>query len=524
MPGILNMVGAGLSAAGGAVAQFGNDAGVLQLKSQLEDQSMRLASSLRTQEAYAAPGATEAIQSAKLNLARTKAQLASIGITLDDQGNVSRTPAPNNSDNTTPAPSQPSDQSASSSPPETDKGDEVIVSGNGKVPAITASMLPPGMSVETAKWLALNGADKLAEAVAKSYTPVQLREHSSLEGRDPTTGAYTELTKNYGTTHPITDADRLKYGLKPTDIGYIDENDEPHLLKDQSNAAPSVDRDVLMPILQKMKRGETLTNGEQKVLATMKPGSSPANDESIKTVAHAIANYQQPMLSGFVLKTPWGQQAAAQVYAENPDYRAENYNAANKAQSAFASGTQGNQVRSINVAISHLGTLDDLGKALNNGDVQALNRAKQFFSQQFGQAAPASFDAVKQIVGQEVTKAVVVGGGGVTERQQAADAVSRANSPEQLAGVIGTYKRLLAGQLGGLRRQYETQTRSNNFEDMLSPEAKNELENLPESTGNLGADNGGGNVTKGPAAGTVLNGYRFKGGNPNDKTNWEAVH
>lgn len=470
------------------MAQFASTAGVEQMKSDLEDRSMELASQLATERQHqqnVETGVPIDVAAKGLNLARTKAQLASLGITIDDDGNVNRSAQSGSAGNITApaAPANPANPSAAV--PAGNKNDQVVIAGNGKLPTITASMLPPGMSMETARWLALNAPDQLGSVIAKSREPIQVREHSSVTGFDENTGTYKELYKNYGTATPLTDADRQKFGLKPADAGFIDENGNPHLLKDQSTAAPSVDRDVLLPIMQKLQRGETLTAGEQQVIATMKPGAAPAaGDESVTAVSHAIANYQQPQLTGFVQKTPWGQQVMAQVYKENPDYRAEEYNAANRAQSAFAVGPQGNQVRSVSVAISHLGTLQDLGNALNNGDVQIVNRAKQFFEQQFGQAAPANFDAVKQIVGQEITKAVISTGGGVTERQEAAQALSRANSPAQLQGVIDSYKRLLAGQLDGLRRQYETQTKAKNFEDMLSPEAKQELESLPESTGN----------------------------------------
>lgn len=141
-----------------------------------------------------------------------------------------------------------------------------------------------------------------------------------------------------------------------------------------------------------------------------------------------------------------------------------------KATRDFATGQQGNQVRSLNVSIAHLDTLGKLGDALNNGDVQLLNKVKNAYTQQFGGEAPTDFNSAKQIVSDEIVKAILNTGGGVSDREEAAKQISSASSPAQLTGVINTYKQLLAGQMHGLRQQYETGTGKKDFESKLRPE------------------------------------------------------
>lgn len=155
-----------------------------------------------------------------------------------------------------------------------------------------------------------------------------------------------------------------------------------------------------------------------------------------------------------------------------------------KAARDFGTGKQGQQLNSFNVALTHLDTLGDLAAALGNGNTQALNRVGQTFQQQFGSAAPTNFDAAKRIVGDEIVKAIVGGGGGVAEREKAGESVARANSPQQLAGVIDTYKTLMAGQLHGLRQQYKSTTggTDDDFDARLSPEAR-EYVNRAKSSG-----------------------------------------
>ena len=177
-------------------------------------------------------------------------------------------------------------------------------------------------------------------------------------------------------------------------------------------------------------------------------------DSPTEKLAKAIANYQQAPLSSSGQRSPMNRIIMSRVMQINPEYVAAEYQKRSTAMRMFGTGRQGELVRSLNVSIAHLGTLSDLADALHNKDTVQINRVANTISEQTGNAPPTNFDAAKSIVGKEVVKAIVAGGGGVTERQEAEDMVNRAKSPEQLKGVIATVKQLLAGQLGGLKRQY----------------------------------------------------------------------
>lgn len=155
---------------------------------------------------------------------------------------------------------------------------------------------------------------------------------------------------------------------------------------------------------------------------------------------------------------------------------AADFGATGKSVGAFSTGKQGDLLRSFNVGISHLNTLDGLVGALNNGDLQAFNKLGNAYAQQTGNPAPTNFDAAKAIVGDEIIKAIVGGGGALADRENAQNQINRANSPEQLRGVIKTYKDLMGGQLQGLKKQYTDTTHRTNFDSRLTPEARSELE------------------------------------------------
>lgn len=177
--------------------------------------------------------------------------------------------------------------------------------------------------------------------------------------------------------------------------------------------------------------------------------------------------------------------AAQQYKQEHPNATAEDIaqfnaslNLTKSSVQAFGTGKQGQQINSLNVAIDHLGTMSELADALHNGNVPLINKFAQAIATATGSAAPTNFNSAKQIVGAEIIKAIANGGGGVTERQEAERQINAASSPDQLAGVIQTYKKLLAGQLNGLRTQYQKTTGRNDFEDRLLPETRQQLESL----------------------------------------------
>lgn len=165
----------------------------------------------------------------------------------------------------------------------------------------------------------------------------------------------------------------------------------------------------------------------------------------------------------------------ADAALKNPDIDfsriSSDINSSRKADTEFATGKAGNAIRSFNVGISHLDTLNNLADALNNGDLKAFNQIGNFIATQTGQPAPTNFGAAKKIVGDELVKAIVGAGGTGHDREEVAKTIDAANSPAQLKGAIKTVQELMVGQLGGLEQQYRTTTKRDDFDKYLSPRA-----------------------------------------------------
>lgn len=251
------------------------------------------------------------------------------------------------------------------------------------------------------------------------------------------------------------------------------------------------------PINDLELHGVPIGNGMQqqyifnKQTGAMTPFGKPVNTQmgdpnSVEQTAQMIANGQIPMLTGFALKTPWGQAVVARVGQLKPDYSAQDYTVGQQTRTAFAKGKQGDTVRSLNVAVQHLDTLGNLADALSNGNLPLFNKAANAWKTQTGQAAPTNFEAAKKIVADEVVKAIVGSGGALADREEAAKTINAASSPQQLKQAIATYQQLMAGQLSGLQRQYQQNTGRNDFERFVAPETKQKLEsNGPPKGGSL---------------------------------------
>jgi hypothetical protein len=187
---------------------------------------------------------------------------------------------------------------------------------------------------------------------------------------------------------------------------------------------------------------------------------------TVKPLVESILRYDQRPPSA---ATKRGQQLLELVNQADPTYDAGKAQTRYVAKQTFVKGPVADAIASTNTAIDHMDTLAKYGADLNNTDVRLVNAAKQGLAAAFGAGAPTTFDATRKIVGQEVVKAVVANGGSMKEREEAADAFSRANSPAQLAGVIKSYQALLSGRLKSTQLRYENDTGLTDFQTKLTP-------------------------------------------------------
>jgi hypothetical protein len=212
-----------------------------------------------------------------------------------------------------------------------------------------------------------------------------------------------------------------------------------------------------------------------------------------ETLAQAIYNYEQaPLPMG--TRNPLNAATMARVSEiakeKGVPYHANEYGARSKALNAFSTGKQGQTVRSFNVMVDHLHTLEDEYEKLNNGDVMVLNKWKNWAKEQFGASAPTTVEALKANIQGELVKAITGGPGAESDRKEAlAAAVSTARSPAQVHDALKGIRSLAGGQLAGLRREFKATTSldDDRFNTYLSPASQAILASLPNDTGNPNA-------------------------------------
>lgn len=179
-----------------------------------------------------------------------------------------------------------------------------------------------------------------------------------------------------------------------------------------------------------------------------------------------IADYEiDPRTSS--LKGGHREQMLSAVAQYDPTYNQNDFGARAKAIKDFSSGKQGDIVRSFDVAIDHLETLQKAADALKNGNYRVVNEIRNKWREQTGSELPTDFKALVPIVSGEIAKAVVGSQNALADREELRAGLKAAASPEQLSGVITGYKALMAGQLKGLRKQYEETTGKKNFDSRV---------------------------------------------------------
>lgn len=251
-------------------------------------------------------------------------------------------------------------------------------------------------------------------------------------------------------TMPLSDVGKVEADYK---AGKIDKKTRDAAMAKKEGLVVKLEGDAVSAAQSKLHGDE--------YLATLKP----AEQGLVKSIAEGKIDPKS-------LSTRGGhrERILQQVVQYQPNYNQQEYGQADKAVKDFGTGRQGQSVRAFNVALEHLDTLQELGNALHNKDFPLINTLANRYKTETGEPGPTSFDGAKQLVADEVVKAIVGSGGGVQDREEAAKTIRAASSPQQLVGIIKTYKHLFGGQIKGLEQQYKSLSKRDDFRDRFLTE------------------------------------------------------
>jgi hypothetical protein len=169
------------------------------------------------------------------------------------------------------------------------------------------------------------------------------------------------------------------------------------------------------------------------------------------------------------------ERVLSAVAKYDPTYNQNDFGARAKSIKDFSTGPQGNIIRSFDVAIDHLDTLQKAADAMQNGDTRLINQIRNKWRQETGSDLPTNFQALVPLVSGEIAKAVIGSNNALSDREELRLNLKNANSPSQISGVITGYKGLMSGQLKGLKQQYEATTGKKDFDSKLREHTLKEL-------------------------------------------------
>lgn len=194
-------------------------------------------------------------------------------------------------------------------------------------------------------------------------------------------------------------------------------------------------------------------------------------------LAKMVANYGLKMETALARMPSGSREAlAGQVMELNPSYDPNMFASRNKTAVDFSpGGASGKALTAADTALAHLNTVEELGKALKNGDIQKLNQLFNFIGDQFGQAPPNNFRTAVRMVAPEITKVVVGGQTSATDRKEMEEGFSANASDEKTLGAVKTAARLLAERVKKQKHAYKSQM-GKDLDREFSPESKAILE------------------------------------------------
>lgn len=206
--------------------------------------------------------------------------------------------------------------------------------------------------------------------------------------------------------------------------------------------------DVSLPSGAKPAMSEN-PNVHPDFLATLNP--------QIASQVKALSEGRMQFPSGFALKSPYWQSMLQMVSMYDPSFDAVNYNARSKARNDFTSGKSAQNITSFNTAIGHLDTLDKSVDALGNTNFPSWNKLANAVSGQYDpkfQSSMKQFQAAKNAVVDELTRAFRGSGGNVHDIVEWENTINSADSPAALHSATKAAIELLRSRIESVGDQY----------------------------------------------------------------------
>lgn len=184
-------------------------------------------------------------------------------------------------------------------------------------------------------------------------------------------------------------------------------------------------------------------------------------DEYLKTLpsnigaqVKALAEGRMAFPSGFALKTPYWQQMLSAVSQYDPNFDAVNYNARAKTRNDFTSGKNAQNIKALNTAIGHLGTLDEQIDGTSSAGLKLYNKAANLLSEETGNPGPTKFKQTASALASELTQVFRGSGGAEADIKRYLDELDVNASKDQKKAAVQNIANLLHSRTAAIGDQY----------------------------------------------------------------------
>lgn len=250
---------------------------------------------------------------------------------------------------------------------------------------------------------------------------------------------------------------------------------------------PTSQNPQAMPTMAKTQLGTAI---DFKALETQGNFNAAALDKLTPSdaayVRGVVAGQRQPIPPYAGARNAHTQMLLEAIQSYDPSYTDGRFAARN----TFLHGQEATNLRYLNTAYNHMGLLNEAAEQLNNTNLPALNKIALALGIQEGKSAPVVYDNIRHYVSSEMNKFYSNGHGGLAQLEMVANSIDKAQSPEQMRGVMKNNIELLDGAADSYDAQYQ-HIMGNAYtpKGFLSGTAQATRDSLTASTAQTGSTN-----------------------------------
>lgn len=195
------------------------------------------------------------------------------------------------------------------------------------------------------------------------------------------------------------------------------------------------------------------------------------------------------------------EKVLQQVVQAFPEFDQTNYGARYATRKDFTAGVASRNVTAINTALGHLGTMQELGDKLDNGDLRAWNQVANSLGVQLGKDQATNFEVVQGAVADELARVFRQVGASQQETEGWRAKFPSKGSPTQIKGSITTAADLLGSRIESLDDQWKRGMNTDTgYPKLLSDKSKETFKKIGGNLGRYGISDTGGSGPAKPGA------------------------